>query len=226
MAPLPNDSEMEGAKKSQHGKSSSESQNGHMDLEEAAHEAVSQDIFGGQNGQNYRNMSRWDAFFALTTNQLGLGVLSLPAVFRTLGIVPALIAMVVIGTLTWYTGYELWQFFCRYPSVVYIVDMIRITGGRTWEVVAGIFLLIQLLMTCAAVSVTLSVAFNTLSQHGTCTVGFIGIACIGCWLLCVPRTVKFIAHSGVPCFLSILVSSLIVIISLGVEHPTRVPDQD
>ncbi len=39
---------------------------------------------------------------------------------------------------------------------------------------------------------------------------------IACWLLCLPRTFKFVSQTGVPSTVSILAAVLIVIISLGV----------
>ncbi|KAF4464494.1 neutral amino acid permease [Fusarium albosuccineum] len=193
------------------------------DFEAAHHEELSDGIFDGENGKSFRNMSRWDALFALLCNQFGLGVLGLPGAMRDLGIVPGIIALIGIGCLSGYAGLELLQFFERYPHVVNVIDMVRIIGGRPWEIVAAIGLIIQLLMTCASTAVTLSVALNTLSDHGMCTVGFIGIACIACFLLCVPRTAKFIAHSGVPTVISIVIAALIVMISLGASSPPKAP---
>lgn len=49
-----------------------------IDVKAEQNEDVAGDIFGGGNGKNYRTMGRWDTIFALVTNQLGLGILSLP----------------------------------------------------------------------------------------------------------------------------------------------------
>ncbi|KAM5349068.1 hypothetical protein ACJ41O_008891 [Fusarium nematophilum] len=162
-------------------------------------------------------MTRWDTLFALVTNQLDLGVLSLPGCLRILGIVPGLVAIVSIGVLTWYSGILLRQFYCRHPHVINMVDMVGVMGGRRWQIAAGVGILIQLLMTCASSAVTLSVILNTISEHAVCTVGFIGIGALLIWLFCIPRTVKFVSQSGVPCFLSIIIASLIVIIGLGIK---------
>ncbi|KAJ3467635.1 hypothetical protein MRS44_005199 [Fusarium solani] len=197
---------------------------GTHDFEAGKHEEASGGIFDGENGQSFRNMGRWDALFALLCNQFGLGVLGLPGALRDLGVIPGIIAIILIGCLSGYTGYELLQFHARYPHCVNVIDMVRVMGGRPWEIVAAIGLVIQLLMTCASTAVTLSVALNTLSEHGTCTVGFIGIACIACFLLCVPRTAKFIAYSGVPTVISIVIAALVVMISLGVSDPAKAPD--
>lgn len=178
---------------------------------------------GAEGGKNFRNMSKWDTVFALLTNQVGLGVLSLPGVLKTLGIIPGIIAIIGIGCLSWYTAFELKQFYGRHPHVVNVVDMTRVVGGRPLEIIAGIGLLIQVIMTSASASVTLSIAFNTISSHSVCTVGFIGIGCLCCWVLCAPRTAKFVAMSGIPCCISIIAAALIVIIALGVKNPTAAP---
>ncbi|KAJ3525323.1 hypothetical protein NM208_g11692 [Fusarium decemcellulare] len=191
------------------------------DFKVSPNEEVSSGIFDGQDGEGYRIMGRWDTLFALITNQLGLGVLSLPASLKVLGLIPGIMTILGFGVLGWYSGIELHQFVCRYPHVANVVDMVKIVGGRPFEIVAGIGLLIQVIMTSASAAVTLSIAFNTLSQHAVCTVGFIGIACFGCWALCLPRTVKFIAKSGVPCFISIAAAALVVMISLGAGKPAK-----
>ncbi|KAM5346363.1 hypothetical protein ACJ41O_009368 [Fusarium nematophilum] len=180
-------------------------------------------IFDGEEGQSFRNMTRWDALLALLCNQFGLGVLGLPGALRDIGLVPGILGLVGFGTLAGYAGLLLHRFFSRHPHVVNIIDMVQIVGGPWWQAVAGIGLVVQLLMTCASTAVTLSVAFNNLSDHGMCTVGFIAVGSIICWILCVPRTAKFIAQSGPPTVVSIFAAALIVMISLGVSSPANAP---
>lgn len=176
-----------------------------------------------EGGKNYRTMGRWDTALVLITNQVGLGILSLPAQLQTLGIVPGVIAIIGIGLLSTYTAYELLQFYRKYPHVVNIVDMARVVGGRPFEVVVAIGLMIKLCLTCASATVTLSVAFNTMSGHAMCTVGWVGISALLCWLLCLPRKFKFVAHVGIPSTVSIFAAVLIVIISLGIADPKGAP---
>lgn len=57
------------------------------DVQSAQNVPVVDNGFGGGEGaKNFRNMSKWDTTFALLTNQVGLGVLSLPSVLKTMGI--------------------------------------------------------------------------------------------------------------------------------------------
>jgi hypothetical protein len=178
-----------------------------------------------QGGKNYRTMGRKNTTFVLITNQVGLGILSLPGIVQTLGIVPGVIAIVGLGLLSTYTAYELLQFYRKHPSVINVVDMARIVGGRTLEIIVAIGLMIKLCLTCASASVTLSIAFNTLSGHAMCTAGWIGISAILCWLTCLPRTFKFVGRAGIPATISILAAVLIVIISLGVGEPQNAPSE-
>ncbi|KAF5018972.1 hypothetical protein F66182_9035 [Fusarium sp. NRRL 66182] len=195
-----------------------------VDLSSAHNVPVVDNGFGGGEGsQNFRNMTKWDTTFALLTNQVGLGVLSLPSVLKTMGIVPGLIAIIGIGALSWYTAFVLKQFYGRHQHVVNVVDMTRVVGGRIFSIVSGIALLVQVIMTSASAAVTLSISFNTISGNSICTVGFIGVASLCCWVLCAPRTSKFVSQSGIPCMVSVIAASLLVMISLGVKNPTQAP---
>lgn len=182
------------------------------------------DIFS-EGGATFRTLSRWDTIMVLVTNQVGLGILTLPSILHTLGIVPGLIAIVGLGLVTWYTAFELLQFYRRHPHVLNLVDMAKVVGGRPLELIVGVGLLFKICMTCSSATVTLSIAFNSISAHGMCTVAFSAFGAIGCWLLCLPRTFKFVAHVGVPSTISILAAIFIVVISLGVAgRPNGVPD--
>lgn len=62
--------------------------------ENAEPDAPVQNIFD-QGGKSYRTLTLWDTTFVLLTNQIGLGVLSLPGCLRVLGVVPGVIAILV-----------------------------------------------------------------------------------------------------------------------------------
>lgn len=177
-----------------------------------------------QGGKNYRTLGRWDTILILFTNQLGLGILSLPSTIKTLGIVPGIIAILGIGALSWYAAYELLQFYRKHPNVVSIVEMTRIVGGAWFESFAGFVMMIQVVFIVASATVTLSVALNTLSSHATCTVIWILVACIACYILSIPRTMKFVSKAGIPNAVSVVAACLIVLISLAVSGPATAPE--
>lgn len=177
-----------------------------------------------QGGKNYRTLNRWDTILILFTNQIGLGILSMPSVMKTLGIIPGIIAIIGLGVLSWYTSYEFLQFYRRHPNVVSIVEMTRVVGGQWFETVAGIVMTVQVVFIVASAVVTLSVALNTLSNHATCTVVFILVSCIACYLLSLPRTMKFVSKAGIPNAVSVLAACLIVLISLAIKGPAEAPE--
>jgi amino acid transporter len=177
-----------------------------------------------EGGKSIRTMGLWDTVLVLVTNEVGLGMLTLPAILQTLGLVPGIIAILGLGLLSGYTAYELLQFYRRHPHVLNLVDMTRIVGGRPLEIITGLGLVFKICMSCGSATVTLSIAFNTLSNHSLCTVAFSAIGAVCCWVLCLPRTFKFVAHMGIPSTISILAAMFIVIISIGVAgHPNGAP---
>ncbi|EEU46700.1 uncharacterized protein NECHADRAFT_36802 [Fusarium vanettenii 77-13-4] len=182
------------------------------------------DVFGGEGGANFRTMGRFDTVFALLTNQFGLGALALPSVFKTLGLIPGLITLIGGALITYFSGVEIFWYYVAHPKVTNIAEMMKIVGGRPAEIFCGIGLLLQLIMTAASAVVTISIALNAISEHAVCTVGYIAIACILCFMLCIPRTAKFLAQSGLPCILSILAAALSTIIGLGIKNPPGAPE--
>ncbi|KAG6267683.1 hypothetical protein E4U47_005131 [Claviceps purpurea] len=129
-----------------------------------------------QGGQNYRTMGRWDTALVLASNQVGLGIISLPKVLDVLGHLPGVAAILSLGIISWYTAYELLQLYRKHPHVVNMADMARVVGGIPLEIIFGICLLVKICFTCGSATVTISIALNTLSSHGACTVVFAAVA--------------------------------------------------
>lgn len=189
-----------------------------------ATESVATTNIFSQGGQNYRTLNRKDTILILFTNQIGLGVLSLPSVMQVLGLVPGIIAIVGLGLLTWYSAYLLLEFYKRHPHVVNIVDMTRVVGGRWFEEVVSILFIVQMIFYTASPTVTLSIVLNAISDHATCTVVFIFVATAFCYLLSVPRTFKFVSFMGIPNAISVLCATGVVLISLAIAGPARAPE--
>lgn len=62
--------------------------------------------------------------------QIGLGVMSIPTVFDTLGIIPGVICLVVIAIVTTWSGYIVGVFKRRHPEVYGIDDAGGLMFGR------------------------------------------------------------------------------------------------
>lgn len=54
--------------------------------------------------------------------QVGLGVLSIPAAFDVLGMVPGIICLLVVGIMTTWSGWIIGDFKLRHPDVYSIDD--------------------------------------------------------------------------------------------------------
>ncbi|KAF5026989.1 hypothetical protein F66182_862 [Fusarium sp. NRRL 66182] len=180
-------------------------------------------VFGGAGGKNYRVMTRWGTIFALLTNQFGIGALALPSSIRELGIVPGLVTIFGTALVAWYTGFEMYRFSMKHPSCVHVIDLAKEAGGRPLQVLVAIGFQIQVVMCCSSAIVTISIAFNFMTEHAICTIVFMAVATLVSYLLCVPRTVKFIAQSGPPTVITLGAAVLIVMISLRVADPVQAP---
>jgi amino acid permease len=177
---------------------------------------------GETDSENYKTLGRWRACVLLITIEVGIGILSLPAALQTLGLIPGIIAILGLGSLTTYCGYILVQFYRRYPMVTNLVDCAYIISKPFGIFFAGAFML-NLVLICASANITMSVALNTLSDHAMCTVAFMAFPHITCWLLCLPRKFTFAAALSWICTISIVSAVLIVMIALGVAGPRAPP---
>jgi hypothetical protein len=118
-------------------------------------------------------------------------------------LIPGVITIIALGVLATYTAYIQGQFFRKYPQIRDIVDVGKIIGGLPLQIVVGIAHVLNLVLICASANVTLSIALNTITDHALCTIGFIGIPMVMCWLLCMPRSMNFAGWFGIPATISI-----------------------
>ena len=51
-------------------------------------------------GSNYKVLNRWQASLIYITNQVGIGILSLPTAMQTLGLIPGIICIIGMGMWT------------------------------------------------------------------------------------------------------------------------------
>jgi len=172
---------------------------------------------------SYKTLNRYQASLIYITNQVGLGILSLPSALQTLGLVPGIIAIVGLGALVTYTAYVLLQFYRRYPTVLNCVDCFLIIGGRPLAIVVGLAFVINLILTCASSVLTMSIALNSISEHALCTILFVLFPTLISWLVCLPRKMRFMADFGIIATISIFSATLIVMIALGVSDPNNAP---
>lgn len=127
--------------------------------------------------------------------QIGLGVLSIPKVFATLGLIPGIIALLGIAGMTTWSNWMVGVFKLKHPEVYGIDDVGRMLFGRFgFELLGAAYTLCEYRPSIASVRkpyilqdwifvsgsamLSISIAFNALSDHGTCTAVFVAVAAI------------------------------------------------
>lgn len=104
-------------------------------------------VFGAitEDGPNYRNVGWIGTTALMMKTQIGLGVLSMPVVFDTLGMMPGVILLIVIAGITTWADYVVGVFKMRHRHVYGIDDVGRMLFGRVgYEVFGAMYALCEL----------------------------------------------------------------------------------
>ncbi|KAK5311275.1 hypothetical protein LTR93_011780 [Exophiala xenobiotica] len=150
-------------------------------------------VFGEmtEHGPNYRNVSimspklgredcdGWLGTVALMMKtQIGLGVLSIPAVFDTLGLIPGVICLLSIAVITTWSDYIVGTFKLRHPAAYGIDDAGWLISGRPRREILGIALFLYWIFVGGSGMLGISIGLNAVSTHGACIAVFVLVAAI------------------------------------------------
>lgn len=197
-----------------------------------------QDAFGDEEFAEvkYKVLKWWQCGCLMVAETVSLGVLSLPAAVAGLGLVPAIIILVGLGILATYTGYIMGQMKWKYPQITTMADAGEVLAGKIGREFLGACYIVFLVFIMSSHLLTFTVAMNTITEHGTCSIvfGIVGmIVSFFCslprtlvnmsWLSLVcmsqPHTSNPTAQLTTPAFASIITAVLISMIALGIEQP-------
>ncbi|KAH8423229.1 uncharacterized protein LDX57_000986 [Aspergillus melleus] len=183
-------------------------------------------VFGviEENGPNFRNLGWIGTSVLMMKTQLGLGVLSIPTAFDTLGLVPGVLCMVAIAIINTWCSNMVGEFKLNHREVYGIDDAAGLMFGRVGREILGAGFVLYLVFCGASGILSISIALNAVSTHGACTAVFVAVAAVSVFCLASIRTlgrITFVAWGGLAC---ILISVLIVTIGVGVEdRPSSAP---
>lgn len=156
--------------------------------------------------------------------QVGLGILSIPSAFDTLGMAPGIICLLVIAVITTWSGYMVGVFKVAHPDVYGIDDAGFKMLGRVGREVFAFSYVINMIFTAGSAMLGLSISFNAMSAHGTCTAVFVVVSAIIAFMFGSIQTlgrISWIAWVGVT---SILAAVLTLTIAVGVQtRPAAAP---
>ncbi|KAF2123364.1 hypothetical protein P153DRAFT_304068 [Dothidotthia symphoricarpi CBS 119687] len=188
--------------------------------------SITDAVFGeiSEGGPNYRAVGWKGTAVLMLKTQIGLGVLSIPQVFHSLGLIPGVICLLVIATMTSWSNYIVGVFKLRHPDVYGIDDVGRKLFGRIGYELFGITFALYWIFVAGSGMLGISTALNALSSHGACTAIFVAVAAIigfGLGSIQTLGKISWLAWIGV---VSILSAILILTVSVGLQdRPADAP---
>ncbi|KAE8154133.1 transmembrane amino acid transporter protein-domain-containing protein [Aspergillus avenaceus] len=193
------------------------------------HEGPAYDaVFGEitEEGPNYRDVGLFGTVALMMKTQIGLGVLSIPAAFDALGLVPGVIVLLVIATITTWSDYMIGIFKIRHREIYGIDDVGSLIFGRIGREVFGFAFCIYWIFVAGSGMLGISIALNSVSTHGACTAIFVVVAAVVGGAFGSIQTLgrlSWLAWIGLTC---ILTSIFIVTIAVGVQDRPASAPQD
>ncbi|KAL1655575.1 hypothetical protein SLS61_001596 [Didymella pomorum] len=190
--------------------------------------SISDEVFGEitENGPNYRDVGWMGTVVVMIKTQIGLGVLSIPAAFDALGLIPGVLCLIGIGgTITW-GNHVVGTFKRNHPEVYSIVDVGEKLGGKIGKEFMSVAFMLWWICVAAAGYSSISTALNALSRHGACTAVFVVVAAVIGFLTGSIRTlgkISWLAWAGV---ISIIVALLTLTIAVGLQDRPADAPQD
>ncbi|KAG4264909.1 hypothetical protein FPRO04_10088 [Fusarium proliferatum] len=189
---------------------------------------VHDDVFGDitDEGPNYRAVGWIGTVALMMKTQVGLGVLSIPAVFDVLGILPGIICLIVIAAITTWSDYMIGVFKRNHPQIYGIDDAGFLIFGRVGREIFGIAFCLFWIFVAGSGMLGISIGLNAVSLHGTCTAVFVAVAAICGFLLASVRTlgrISMLAWVGLVCIMTAIFT---VTIAVGVQdRPAAAPQE-
>ncbi|TWU74885.1 hypothetical protein ED733_003319 [Metarhizium rileyi] len=158
--------------------------------------------------------------------QVGLGVLSIPATFDTLGLIPGLACLLVVAAITSWSDYVVGVFKRRHPGVYGIHDAGGLMFGRIGREGFGVAYCVFWIFVAGSGMLSISIGLNAVSSHGLCTAGFVAVAAVIGFMLASIRTLGRISWLAWIGLVGILVSILLVTVGVGLQdRPAAAPQQ-
>ncbi|KAK2609562.1 hypothetical protein N8I77_003058 [Diaporthe amygdali] len=160
----------------------------------------------------------------LVAETVSLGILSLPSVLATVGLVPGIILICVISALATSSGLLLAEFRKEYPFVQNFGDAVGLIGksigmGGVFREFFGWAQTVLQVFLLGGHILMWTICMNTLTDSKVCTVAWAAIGMFIFWIFNIPRTLKYTSWMSAASCISILVAVLITVVDVGIEKP-------
>ncbi|KAJ5825325.1 hypothetical protein N7474_002463 [Penicillium riverlandense] len=139
-------------------------------------------VFGkvNENGPNYRSVGWWGTVALMLKTQIGLGVLSIPATFDVLGLVPGIILLCIAAGIATWTSYMVGVFKLNHREVYGMNDAGGLMFGKVGRELFGLAFCLcntkDWIFVAGSGILGISISLNAVSGHGTCTAAFAVVA--------------------------------------------------
>ncbi|KUI54568.1 N amino acid transport system protein [Cytospora mali] len=154
----------------------------------------------------------------LIVEAIALGSLSIPSAFASLGMVAGVILCVSLGIVAIYTSYVVGQVKLAYPHITHYADAGQLLMGKFGYELVGAMFALQLIFLVGSHSLTGTIAFDNITNNGTCSLVFGVVSAIILLLLAIPPSFAEVAILGYIDFASIILAIGITIIGTGVQQ--------
>ncbi|GAB7328600.1 hypothetical protein MBLNU13_g00544t2 [Cladosporium sp. NU13] len=133
-------------------------QNGEMEKRGERRVSIQDAVFGRilEDGPNYRDVGWLGTSVLMMKTQIGLGVLSIPLVFDTLGMIPGIIVLIAIAMITTWSDYIVGIFKINHPEVYGIDDVGKVIFGKPGQIVLGTAFVLYWIFVAGAVFVAVA----------------------------------------------------------------------
>ncbi|KAI8716864.1 Aa-trans domain-containing protein [Fusarium sp. LHS14.1] len=186
------------------------------------HDAVFGDIT--EEGPNYRDVGWLGTVALMMKTQFGLGVLSIPDVLNTLGLIPGVICICTISGITTWSNYMIGCFKLKHRDVYGIDDAGGLMFGPIGREFFAVGICIYWIFCAGSGMVSSSIGLNAISEHGACTALFVAVAAIVSFGLASIRTLGKITWVAWVGLASVFIAVMMVTIAVGVQdRPSDAP---
>ncbi|KAH6981677.1 transmembrane amino acid transporter protein-domain-containing protein [Ilyonectria sp. MPI-CAGE-AT-0026] len=183
-------------------------------------------VLEGEEGDliDYKTLTWWQGGIVLIAETVSLGILSLPSVLATVGLVPGIVLILILGFLSTYSGLVLAEFRQAYPFVQNFGDAVQVIGepigmGRVFQEVFGWAQVTFQIFVMGSHLLTFTICMNTLTSSSTCTLVWAIVGLGVFWALNLPRTLKYTSYMSMASCMSITLAVLITLGDVAVERP-------
>ncbi|KXT03588.1 hypothetical protein AC578_9987 [Pseudocercospora eumusae] len=132
----------------------------------------------GEGEINYEKTGWKLAAFLMMKTQVGIGALSIPGAFETLGLIPGVFVLLIVASMTTWSNHVAGNFCLKHDKVFSLDQAGKEMFGAPGEFIFLACLMLYYIFTAGSALVSVSTCLNALSEHGACTAAFIAVAAI------------------------------------------------